>query len=97
MTRTLLIAAALIAGIGFAVAQDQAPGNKSEAPSPAPPAQQNAPPEKVAPGPLNSRNAVPPEDKAEANAPALKMDSAAEKKLPASESEGETINPPKMI
>ncbi len=85
MTKTLLIAAALIAGIGFAVAQDQVPGNKSEAATPAPPAQQNAPPDKVAPGPLNSPNAVTPDAKAEANAPALKMDSGAEKKLPASE------------
>ena len=85
MTKTLLIAAALIAGIGFAVAQDQVPGNKSEAATPAPPAQQNAPPDKVAPGPLNSSNAVTPDAKAEANAPALKMDSGAEKKLPASE------------
>ena len=90
MTKTLLIAAALIAaaliaGIGFAVAQDQGPGNKSEAATPAPPAQQHAPPDKVAPGPLNSPNAVTPDAKAEANAPALKMDSGAEKKLPASE------------
>src|SRR5476649_2281607 len=83
MTKTLLIVAALIAGIGFAVAQDQ--GNKSEAATPAPPAQQNAPPDKVAPGPLNSPNAVPPDAKAEASAPALKMDSGAKKKLPASE------------
>src|SRR5450759_5217611 len=85
MTKTLLIAAALIAGIGFAVAQDQVPGNKSEAATPVPPAQQNAPPDKVAPDPLNSPNAVTPDAKAEANAPALKMDSGAEKKLPASE------------
>jgi hypothetical protein len=85
MTKTLLIAAALIAGIGFAVAQDQVPGNKSEAATPAPPAQQNAPPDRVAPGPLNSSNAVTPDAKAEANAPALKMDSGAEKKLSASE------------
>ena len=86
MTKTLLIVAALIAGIGFAVAQDQVPGNKSEAATPAPPAQQqNAPPDKVTPGPLNSPNAVLPDAKAEANAPVLKMDSATEKKLPASE------------
>ena len=85
MTKMVLITAALIAGIGFAVAQDQVPGNKSEAATPAPPAQQNAPPDKVTPGPLNSPNAVPPDAKAEANAPALKMDSGAEKKLPASE------------
>jgi len=65
--------------------EDQVPGNKSEAATPAPPAQQNAPPDKVAPGPLNSPNAVPPDAKTEANAPALKMDSGAEKKLPASE------------
>jgi hypothetical protein len=85
MTKTVLIAAALIAGIGFAVAQDQVPSNKSEAATPAPPAQQNAPPDKVAPGPLNSPNAVPPDAKAEAKAPALKMDSGAEKKLPGSD------------
>jgi hypothetical protein len=85
MTKTVLIAAALIAGIGFAVAQDQVPGNKSEAATPAPPAQQNAPPDKVAPGPLNSPNDVPPDAKAEAKTPALKMDSGAEKKLPGSD------------
>jgi len=49
--KTLLIMAVLIAGIGRAEAQDHPlPGNKSEAPTPAPPAQQNAPPEKIAPG-----------------------------------------------
>jgi len=85
MTKMVLITAALIAGIGFAVAQDQVPGNKSEAATPAPPAQQNAPPDKVTPGPLNSPNAVPPDAKAEASAPALKMDSGAKKKLPAPE------------
>jgi hypothetical protein len=85
MTKMVLITAALIAGIGSAVAQDQVPGNKSEAATPAPPAQQNAPPDKVTPGPLNSPNAVPPDAKAEASAPALKMDSGAEKKLPAPE------------
>ncbi len=85
MMKTLLIAAALVAGTGFAVAQDQVPSNKSEAATPAPPAQQNVPPDKVAPGPLNSPNAVPPDAKAEGNAPALKMDTGAEKKLPASE------------
>ena len=77
----MLIATALIAGIGIVVAQDQVPGNKSEAAAPAPPAQQNAPPDKVTPGPLNSPNAVPPG----AKAPALKMGSGAKKKLPASE------------
>ena len=81
MTKTLLMAAALIAGIGFAMAQDQVPANKNEAATPAPPAQQNAPPDKVAPGPLNSPNTVPPDAKAEANAPALKMESGA-KKIP---------------
>jgi hypothetical protein len=50
MTKMVLITAALIAGIGFAVAQGQVPGNKSEAATPAPPAQQNAPPDKVTPG-----------------------------------------------
>src|ERR1035437_4115668 len=68
MTKMVLITAALIAGIGFAVAQDQVPGNKSEAATPAPP------------GPPKA-----PDAKAEASAPALKMDSGAEKKLPAPE------------
>ena len=82
MIKKLLTAAALIAGIGFAVAQDQVPANKNEAATPAPPEQQNAPPDKVAPGPLNSPNAAPPDAKAEANAPALKLDSGADKKMP---------------
>jgi hypothetical protein len=81
--KTLLIATALVAGVGFAVAQNQTPDNKSEAATPAPPSQQNAPPDKVAPGPVNSPNAVPPDAKVESNAPALKMDSDAEKKAPA--------------
>ncbi len=85
MTNTMLIAAALIAGMGFAVAQDQVPGNKSEAATPAPPAQQNAPPDKVGPGPLNSPDAVPPDAKAEGKAPALKMDSGTEKTTPGSD------------
>ena len=85
MTKALLTTAALIAGIGFAVAQDQVPANKNEPASPAPPAQQNAPPDKIAPGPLNSPNAAPPDAKAEANAPALKMESGAEKKMPSVE------------
>ena len=86
MIKTLLTAAALITGIGIAVAQDQVPANKNEAATPAPPAQQNAPPDKVAPGPLNSPNAAPPDAKAEANAPTLKMDSGADKKMPRVES-----------
>jgi hypothetical protein len=82
MTKFLVIAALLISGLGLAVAQDQVPpSNKSEAATPAPPAQQNAPPDKVAPGRLPSPNAVPPDDKAEGNSPALKMDSGADKKL----------------
>ena len=85
MTKIVLIAVALIGGIACAVAQDQVPGNKNEAPTPAPPAQQNAPPDKVAPGPLNSPNAVPPDSKTEAKEPVLKMDSGAEKKLPGSD------------
>jgi hypothetical protein len=77
MRKILLIAAVLIGGIGFAVSQDQVPpGNKSEAPTPAPPAQQKAPPDKAVPGPLTSPNAVPPDAKAEGNSPALKMDGA---------------------
>ncbi len=82
MTKFLVIAAILIGGVGLAVAQDQVPpGNKSEAAAPAPPAQQSAPPDKVAPG-RPSPNAVPPDDKAESNSPALKMDSGADKKSP---------------
>jgi hypothetical protein len=84
MTKFLVIAALLIGGLGLAAAQDQVPpGNKSEAATPAPPAQQNAPPDKVAPGRLPSPNAVPPDDKPESNSPALKMDSGADKKSPA--------------
>jgi hypothetical protein len=89
MTKILLIAAAMLMGcIGFAVAQDQVPpGNKNEAPTPAPLAQQNAPPDKMAPGRLASPNAVPPDDKAEGNSRALKMDSAGETRSPAAKSE----------
>jgi hypothetical protein len=73
----------LIGGLRFAVSQDQVPpGNKSEAATPTPPSQQNAPPDKVALGRLPSANAVPPDDKAEGNSPALKMDSGADKKSP---------------
>jgi hypothetical protein len=81
--KTLLIATALAAGVGFAVAQNPAPDNKSEAAAPAPPSQRNAPPDKVAPGPANSPNAVPPDAKVESHVPALKMDSDAGKKAPA--------------
>lgn len=81
MTKILVMAAVLIGNVGFALAQNQlSPGNKSEAPTPAPPAQQNAPPEKAAPGRLISPNSVRPDDKAEDNSPALKMDSDADKK-----------------
>jgi hypothetical protein len=83
MTKLWVIVAVLIVGIGFAVAQDQAPpGNRTEAPTPAPPAQQNAPPDKVTPGRLASPNAAPPDDKAESKSPALKMDSGGEKNSP---------------
>ena len=82
MKKTVLIVTTLIAGVGVAVAQDQVPGNKSEAATPAPPAQQSAPPDRLAPGPLTSPNAVPPDDKAEGNSPALKMDSGADKRSP---------------
>ena len=94
--KTLLIAVALVAGAGFAVAQSQAPDNKSEAATPAPPSQQNAPPDKVAPGPVNSPNAVPPDAKVESNAPALKMDSGTGKKSPAprGETRGQGTKPP---
>jgi hypothetical protein len=83
MTKFLVIVGVLLGGLRLAVAQDQVPpGNKSEAATPAPPAQQNAPPDKVAPGRVPSPNAVPPDDKAEGNSPALKMDSGADKKSP---------------
>jgi hypothetical protein len=85
MTKIMVIAAVLLGRVGLAVAQDQVPsGNKSEAATPAPPAQQNAPPDKVAPAPsrLSTPNAVPPDDKAEGNSPALKLDSGAERKSP---------------
>jgi hypothetical protein len=50
MTKIMVIAAVLLGRVGLAVAQDQVPsGNKSEAATPAPPAQQNASPDKVAP------------------------------------------------
>ena len=88
MMKIMVTAAVLIGSPGLAVAQDQVPpGNKSEAPTPAPPIQQNAPPDKMAPGRLTSPNTVPPDDKAESNSPALKMDSAGEKKSPAAKSE----------
>lgn len=83
MTKILMIGAVLIGSIGFVVAQDLVPpGNKSEAPTPAPPAQQSAPPDKLVPGRLTSPNAVPPDDKAESNSPALKMDSDTDNRSP---------------
>jgi hypothetical protein len=83
MTKILLVAAVLAGSIGFALAQNQVPpGNKTEAPTPAPPAQQNAPPDKVTPGRLTSPNAVPPDAKAEGNSRALNMDTEADKKSP---------------
>ena len=81
MKNTLLIIAALFAGTGIALAQEQVPGNKSEGAAPAPPAQQNAPPDKLMPGPSNSPNAVPSDAKAEVHAPALNMESDPGKKL----------------
>ena len=86
MTKFLMISVILVGGLGLAVAQDQVPpGNKSEAATPAPPAQQSAPPDRVAPGRLSSPNGVPPDDKAEGNSPVLKMDSGADKKSPTAE------------
>jgi hypothetical protein len=95
MMKTVLIAAGLIAGLGFAVAQDPVPSNKSEAAAPAPSVQQNAPPDKVAPGISNSTNA-PPDAKAESDTPALKIDSATETKLPGSKQKpgGEVVRSP---
>jgi hypothetical protein len=101
--KILLIAAALVAGVGFSVAQNQAPDKqnqapdrKSEAAAPAPPSQQSAPPDKVAPGSVNSPDAVPPDAKVESNAPALKMDSDAGKKgsAPRGETRGQGTKPP---
>ena len=92
MPKAVLSAAALLAGMGLAVAQDRVPGNKSEAATPAPPAQQSAPPDKVGPGPLNSPDAVPPDTKAENNEPALKMDTGKENKKPPSD-DPSTVQP----
>jgi hypothetical protein len=98
MTKTLLMVATLIASVGFVVGQNHVPGKQNEAPSPAPPAQQNAPPDKIAPGPFSSPNAVHPDDEAERNAPALRMGSPAQEKLPATQGEtrgqGTTHPPP---
>ena len=93
MTKTLLVAVVLTASIGIATGQDRTPGNSSEAPAPAPPAQQNAPAEKVAPGALTSPNTVPPDVKAETAAPALKLDSGTDKKLPEVPSETRAKRP----
>jgi hypothetical protein len=79
MTKTALITVALIAGIGLAVAQDRVPGTKSEAPTPAPPAQRSAIPDKVAPGPLKSPNPTAPDARADGTSPVLKMDTGADK------------------
>jgi hypothetical protein len=92
MHKAVLIAVGLLAGMGLAVAQDQVPGNKSEAATPAPPAQQNAPPDKVGPGPLSSPDAVPPDTKAETKEPALKMDAGTENKKAASD-DAATVHP----
>ena len=94
--KTLLIAAALVIGVGFAVAQNQAPDNKNEAAAPAPPSQQNAPPDKIAPGPVKSPNDISPDAKVESKAPALKMDSDAGKKgpMPRGETRGQGTKPP---
>ena len=80
MTKVLLIALLLIAGFEVVAAQDQAPDNKSEAATPAPPALQNAPPDKVGTG--VSSDTARPDTKAEATSPELKMDTGADKKLP---------------
>lgn len=88
MTRTLLIATLWLSATAFASAQSAAPSettapaNKSEAAAPPPAAIQNAPPDKLSPGPLDSPNAVPADAKAERNASAPKIDAPAEKKTP---------------
>jgi hypothetical protein len=92
MQKAVLIAVALLAGMGLAVAQDQVPGSKSEAATPAPPAQQNAPPEKVGPGPLSSPDALPPDTKAETKEPTLKMDAGTENKKSAPD-DAATVQP----
>jgi hypothetical protein len=81
MFKLLLFAATAIAGASSPVAQ--VPDNRTEAANPAPRALQNAPPDKIAPSPLNSPNGVAPDTKAETAAPALKMDTGAENKRPA--------------
>ena len=94
--KTILIATSLIAlaGTGFAVAQ-QGPDNKSEGAAPAPPALQNAPPGKIAPQPSASPN-TPPDAKAESNQPSLKLDSGADKKLPAAGAKPTEQTPPRQ-
>ena len=81
MMKSSLALAALIAGYASVQAQSLVPKNKEGA-TPAPPALKSAPPEKIAPGPLNSPNAVSPDSKAETSAPPLKMDPSVEKKSP---------------
>jgi hypothetical protein len=56
----------------------QVPDNRTEAANTAPRALQNAPPDKIAPSPLNSPNVVAPDTKAETAAPVLKMDTGAQ-------------------
>jgi hypothetical protein len=94
--KTIVIATSLIAlvGTGLAVVQ-QGLDNKSEGAAPAPPALQNAPPGKITPQPSTSPN-TPPDAKAESNQPWLKLDSGAEKKLPALGAKPTEQTPPRQ-
>ena len=93
MNNTLLVAVLLTASIVMASGQDRTPANRTEAPAPAPPAQQNAPAEKLAPGPLSSPNTAPPDVKAETAAPVLKLDSGTDQKSPEVPSESRAKRP----
>ncbi|MGI8527493.1 MAG: DUF1236 domain-containing protein [Pseudolabrys sp.] len=76
-TRYLVITAALLAGTSLALAQ--APASKQEGAAPAPPAQQSAPAEKVAPAPANgtpAEKAPAAERKAQSAKPDLKKTGA---------------------
>jgi hypothetical protein len=99
MKKFTLIAIVMLAGTTLATAQNaapsetSAPANKSEAATPAPAPIQNALPDKLAPGPLDSPNAVPADSKAEQNASSPKMDSAAEKKTPGTTTGQDNVRP----
>jgi hypothetical protein len=72
--KLLLALLVMVISIGSGTAQNQLPDNKSEAATSAPPAQSNAPPEKISPSPLDTSPNDKPDAKAEARSPELKLD-----------------------